>query len=364
MLQHLHPKQYYIDLYDLFTVKECLDWYWRIHNGMEKHRGEFQPKEPHTDFDHEVLKLCSYTVNVLKGERYRHRADRVKEWMEKDERTQKRFDEAMPPIGIICKECGGPTRLAMKEFWHGSELNAKVWFMFECLMCRKRASYFEDGSEWISEKEKCPKCKNELDIQSRKEGGNVVDTVKCLHCNTAKEVVHDFDKSHREFEAKQEKDRQLLEKHRSEFCLNDENGPEYLRQLDDLIRFGRELKEQEKKEATPAYKKAKQLKKLRVHELQKLLVPILEKEGYVNFALGQPDMGRFVAINFTATDSKDGRDEYHSQKELKKLITNTLEDTNWRLMSEGISYRIGIVSGRLRAYEKEEDAMEMFVGNS
>ena len=354
-MQYVKLRAFYEDMYDLFTVKECLDWYWRLNNGMEKHRKEFVPKEPHTDFDHEVLKVCSYTVNILKGERYRNRAERVTQWMEKDEQTQKRFDEAMPPIGIICKDCGGPTKLEMKEFWHGTELNTKVWFMFECLKCRKKASYTEDGSEWISEKEKCPKCKNELDIHSRKEDDNIVDTVKCLHCKITKEVVHDFNKRHREFEAKQTKDRQLLEKHRSEFCLNDENGPEYLRQLDELIRFGKELIEREKKDATPEYKKAIQLKKLRVHELQQLLIPILEKEGYINFALGQPDMGRFVAIGFTATDSKDERDEYHSQKELKKLITSTLEDTNWRLMSEGVSYRIGVVSGRLRAYETYDE---------
>ncbi len=32
-----------------------------------------------------------------------------------------------------------------------------------------------------------------------------------------------------------------------------------------------------------------------------------------------------------------------------------MRETNWRLMSDGISYRLGYLNGRLRAYEGEED---------
>ncbi len=38
-----------------------------------------------------------------------------------------------------------------------------------------------------------------------------------------------------------------------------------------------------------------------------------------------------------------------------KLVDEALEDTNWRLMSDGISYRLGYLNGRVRAYEAEED---------
>jgi len=40
---------------------------------------------------------------------------------------------------------------------------------------------------------------------------------------------------------------------------------------------------------------------------------------------------------------------------LKKLVDRALSDTNWRLMSDGISYRLGYLNGRLRAYEREDD---------
>ncbi|MEX2368846.1 MAG: hypothetical protein WD552_00415, partial [Candidatus Paceibacterota bacterium] len=41
--------------------------------------------------------------------------------------------------------------------------------------------------------------------------------------------------------------------------------------------------------------------------------------------------------------------------ELKKAIEDQLKETNWRLMSEGLSCRLGIMSGRIRVYESNDD---------
>jgi hypothetical protein len=42
-------------------------------------------------------------------------------------------------------------------------------------------------------------------------------------------------------------------------------------------------------------------------------------------------------------------------------VDQALIDTNWRLMSDGISYRLGYLNGRLRAYEQEEDLKELVI---
>ena len=70
-------------------------------------------------------------------------------------------------------------------------------------------------------------------------------------------------------------------------------------------------------------------------------------------------MGKDVFIRFSTRDEKSGRVEYHSTKDLRKIINKTLENTAWRLMSEGISYRLGFLSGRLRGYEREEDLIKL-----
>ena len=53
------------------------------------------------------------------------------------------------------------------------------------------------------------------------------------------------------------------------------------------------------------------------------------------------------------------RRDLTSTYNLEKLLRKALDDTNWRLMSDGTSYRVGILSGRLRAYEREEDQLEL-----
>ena len=93
--------------------------------------------------------------------------------------------------------------------------------------------------------------------------------------------------------------------------------------------------------------------------MSELLGPVLEKAGYTEFSLDKPEMGKDVFVGFNCLDSKSGREDYDSRKTLQKLVRKTLEDTNWRLMSDGISYRLGYLNGRLRAYEKEDDIKQL-----
>lgn len=363
-MQYQYPKSFYEDQYDLHTIKDCDRMYWNLKNGMEKHRPEFVPEKNHEDFDHEVDKCCSYTVNVMKMQRFRDRASTIKKWMDRDEAVQRRYDEAMPPVGINCKKCGGQTHVSMKDFLGFSEPDGKVIFFFECTKCIAKAVYYEDGSEWICEKEKCPECKSVLNSKSSRRGSTILDHLTCSSCSYQRTDIHDYEKDSREFKAKQEKDQAILAKYRDIYCYNEKDGAEAVSSIERMISFVEEMKLKDKKEADPAYQKAKQLKNLTVNELQKLLTPALEAENYINFALGAPEMGRYVAIGFTATDSKDGRSEYDSRQQLKKLIEKKLAGTNWRLMSDGVSYRVGIVSGRFRDYESDDDLTKLMKGHN
>jgi hypothetical protein len=46
-------------------------------------------------------------------------------------------------------------------------------------------------------------------------------------------------------------------------------------------------------------------------------------------------------------------------RELEKLITKTLEKTNWRLLSDSLMNRLGFYMGKLKGYEREEDLQEI-----
>ncbi len=210
----------------------------------------------------------------------------------------------------------------------------------------------------------CPKCHK---LQSVKMPTDACQHFyKCKACGFTKTEVDDLGKKDEEWEKKQaewkkkeEEDKKLLEKHRKEYCLSNKEGIEYVETLE-ALEVGHEVYEEEKqKYDDKAYQVAVNLKRLKVLEVEKLLSEKLEKETYVKFTLDKPDMGRFVTIPFSVLDANSTRRQNISEDTLKKLIKNILEDTNWRLMSDGIHYRLGYLSGTLKAYEQEEDLLEL-----
>jgi len=359
MYTYLKDYSFYEELYDLHTIEECLDWYWRMRKGMEQHRGELKIKEPDTDFDKEVHKCCSYTVNVIKIQRYRHKKESISEWMGADKKRQDKFDNAVPPDDILCDKCHSPTKVIDKTLHDAYDDTMRVSFMFECLECKKRQIFYEDGSLWDHEKPKCKNCDVELKTKYSKKKDVLTITTYCPKCSFKEVDILDSKKRDAERKKEEERKQSLLKEYRSEFCLDDIEGPKAVQNLDAIVAFSKELKERDKKEKDPIYQQAKQLKQVKLNQLKELVTKSVAKEGYVDLEFGKPEMGKYVIIDFTATDSKDNRKEYDSTNTLKKLLKTALADTNWRLMSEGVHYRLGIVSGRLKAYEQEDDLMSI-----
>jgi len=117
-----------------------------------------------------------------------------------------------------------------------------------------------------------------------------------------------------------------------------------------------EEKEKDKEENKESYEKVAKLKKLKIIEVEQLLGSVLELQGFIKLHFQTPEIRRDIIIAFSSHDSKD-RQKYQSIKDLKTTIRKTLEGTNWKLMSDGANYRLGMLSGRLRRYEKEEDLL-------
>lgn len=365
-MNYLYSENYYIDLYDLRTIEKCLKWYWNIKDGFESHREDKEFKDyTKKKFDEDVHKVTSYSVNVISIERYRRKAETIREWMEKDRRLQQKFDNATPPEEIYCKDCFSRTKVLDKDLFDVLDENSKVLFTFECIKCKKKQGVYEDGTEWHYEKPKCPKCNAELhDRTTRDKKKDTLTTVtSCKQCKYKNKDVIDFKKSRKEREAREKRDKELLDTYRKEFCLDGKEGADAVQNMDAIRRFVEELKQQEVKDKNPVYQKAKQLKQLKIGQVKELLEKTIEPEGYKDLQFGKPDMGQHVVIDFTVNDMQEERDEYKSRNTLKNLIKKVLEDTTWRLMSDGISYRLGILSGKLKAYEREEDIVKL-VGNT
>ncbi len=360
MFKYLQADQYYVDRYDLHTIEECLDWYWNIREGFEKKRDEKELRKfTREEFDKEVHKIASYTVNIIKAQRYKRKKETIQKWINRDSKEQEKFDNAVAPDGILCKECFSATKVTSKDLLGSYEPESQVLFMFECLKCKKRQAFFEDGSEWHREDPRCPKCNSILNENSKNVKNVFTTTTTCPNYDYKNKDIYDFNKSKKEREARESRENKLLSEYRKEFCVDEKTGEEMLHTYEQISRFVDETIEKEKKDNNPLIQKARQLKSLTVIQLGKLLADTIEKEGYADLKFGKPEMGQYIIIDFSVNETKEDRKGYDSQNTLKKLIKSALEDTNWRLMSDGIQYRLGILTGRLKAYEREEDLAKL-----
>lgn len=255
--------------------------------------------------------------------------------------------------------CGDKMHSTIKELYDFTNEPLKVLFFFECPNCKKRRGVFDTGEEFKSHEQLCPKCQYTVKVSISKKVEKTVWTTKCTHCGYKNIEVDDFDEWKKKRDKERKEDEGLLQKYRVKYCLSEKEGQEYVEYKLRLNNITELMKEHERKNADPAYQKAKQLKKLTVIELEKLLSGILEKEKYIKLSFDKPEMDKYVIVPFTTQDADNFRKEYGSTHTLQKTIKKALEATNWRLMSEGTTYRLGYVYGRLKGYEREEDLAEL-----
>ena len=107
--KYLQPEQYYIDLYDLFTINECLD-------AADVHRKAYKTSLENKKFK-DISKeerersfglLLHRHLYAIKGERYKNKANKLKEWVDRDQEFQDKYDNTPEPQYFCskCKEAG------------------------------------------------------------------------------------------------------------------------------------------------------------------------------------------------------------------------------------------------------------------
>ncbi len=345
MYSYLKQETYYQDRYDLFTIEECLGI-------IESYRKRLIPQE-----------LQDYQLFFIKGERYRNKSSTIREWMQKDRKCDEKLETAREPTNISCPNCARGMVVTLKELVHLEVDTQKVLFFFECRLCGKRKGVYDDGEPFVSRARLCPKCKAEVRVSSRASGATYTITTTCNSCDFKDEDVSDSSKDAQEKEEREKIERELLAKHRSEFCLSEAEGYEYVETISRLKTLGEMLKDSEQQRTDSNYQKMLKLRKLSITELETLVSEAIGKERYIKLVLCKPEIGKDIIVSFMAQDADVTRKEDSSLRKLRRVIKGALEGTNWHLMSEGISYKLGCLSGRLRGYDLEEDLLSLVRAN-
>lgn len=354
--KHLKDIIYYNDLYDYHTVEQCRNII-LINAQPVKNPPLLRGKKPSKGMVRAMSKMApELRLMFEKGSRYIHKEKTIRDWMTRDEAKDKLYESAKPPAEVRCLKCRSVMNFLDKDLYPvGFNEQDRVLFMFDCPNgCLPRRAFYNNGEEWKLNSNPCPKCGERLSSEDETTETKFITHYKCATCGFAK-----TDELER-MASKKEKPDPDFEADRERFCLSKEKGEEWRQELVRLEQMGKLVDGwKEKDKNKDIYDKVAKIKKLTVIELEKLLTPILEKENYIHLQLATPEIGINVVVPFTVQDAKGGRESRTSEYDFKRLFKKVLEDTNWRLMTDGVSCRLGVLRGRLKGYESEEDLLKL-----
>ena len=351
-MTYLKDHTYYSELYDRMTIDECECWDSEVYDAYAKSGKKLDPTKPSRKL-HGGL-LADLALCFRKGDRYTKKEDAINRWMTDDRLRDEKVENAIEPKGVRCFHCSSSNMPCIsRDLMHYANDNDEVLFMFQCGKCGKRRAYWENRNEWHPKPVLCEKCKTEMHSNSIRKGDIIETTNSCPSCHYQK--VDSFDLS-----PKEEVIEPDFEIKRKKYCLSVEEGKKYVFGTMHLESATNLMKEQEEREKnSELYDAIAKIKKLTVIELQNLLDPVLEKGSYTKLEFGKPEITKDVIVGFDLQDAKSGRSEYDSIHGLQKLLKESLAPTNWRLMSDGLSYRLGYLQGRIKGVEGEESLRKL-----
>jgi ribosomal protein S27AE len=335
-MQYLHDENYYDELYDRLTVEDC-----------RRFRGD---REEGKTFMSDVV--IDVGLEFKKGEHYTQKSETIRTWMARDRAKDDMLARAVEPGGKRCVRCSSSLAIESKDLHSDKNDCERVLFILTCTSCRKPHAFWENGEEWERRPYLCVKCSTAMASDHKRIGNVITTTYSCPSCGYEEIDTLDLDEK-----SPEEPIDPNFEEDRKKYCLSDKEGGEYISGREKLKRVTAMMKDSE--EHKEAYEAVEKIKTLSIVDLERLLGPVVEKSGYVRLEFAKPDTQRGLTIEFTLQDNTPGRSEYESVKPLQKLLQKTLVETNWRLMSDGITYRLGFLTGRLRGYSGKEALIEL-----
>lgn len=364
MTHYAKEWSYYEDLYNRLTVESArrgMTYYDEFYANFEK---KLPPSEtvdrPGNAFVLNVFYMETVGNELLR--RYEEKERKISEWIERDKAKDSQIASARLIEEPLCRHCGKQgLRITDKDLMHHSDDGEQVTvedvlFTLKCPYCERYSAYWEDGTAWIVKPIVCPKCGSEMTHKTTKTKTAITFSYSCSVCTHAYKDKIDLKDKKEKVDSEYATDRDY-------FCLRDAVFRERLtsmrRDFLGMAQLGKEMRE--KRDNKHIYDAIKEIKKPKIAELSNLLSSTLSEAGYIEVTLDKPQIGKEVIVGFSCLDNVSSRSDYESEKLLKRTVNIALESTNWRLMSDGIHYRLGYLSGRLKAYEHEEDLKSLIL---
>lgn len=349
MRTHTSTDEEYTLRYDKITVANCRDFLkrWKV----------VDVPEDITDEENLVRRMHNLVTDVAlccyKVELYSKKKRTIEEWKRDDENKDNILEQSEWKFGDVqCLKCGGGMTFDFKDIdGIGSSDHNKVIFAFSCSKKgHAKRVFYDTGKEYIIEDTLCSKCKSCLVITSNRKC-DVITTI--YTCNNCKHQEVD------ELTLNKPESDPLFEEDRAKYCLSKEVGDAEMLGAENLKQLSKRWKEQEQNKEVN--QKVSNVEKVTILELEKRISQAIEKKGFVRFHFKDPEKATNVEIcvPFIVYDENSKRTEKESSYQLKQQLKGILKGTNWRLMTDGVMYRVGMLEGRLRVYSTEQELLKL-----
>jgi len=249
MEKHLKDKQYYIDLYDKYTVERCrsIEKIWKDDKKeLPSLEGKKLSKEQESNFRDAIMK---WRMHIETGERYLKKDNTIREWMEADQKRDDLYEFAESPKDIRCLTCRSLLKSTFKELWSLQDKEDRILFMYDCPnKCLPRRAFFSDGEEWRIKPELCLNCETKLNKEEINNEEKLVINYTCLKCsyNKTEEILWTHKKD-------EDVDEHFAED-RDRFCITDEEGRKFQDEKWNMEQAGKFMEEWKKEQDARAKK--------------------------------------------------------------------------------------------------------------
>lgn len=279
--------------------------------------------------------------------RAKNREVAIKQLSERSAYEDRLIKDNPIPQSICCNTCKREMFFDSHIFKNTPE--EQILFVFLCPAKHKpKKVVYPNGQEYQIKEAKC-NCGGRLEHSSIKKDNLLILIDTCTSCG--KEDIMELDTT-------DEVELPINEDDRKKYCLQFLSIPHYLRDLESFQKVvGLVDKESKENEARKLYE-VDNIQKMNVPALEVLLKKEVENAGYTKFEFIKTDLSKFVMVTFLANDPSE-RTKSESVRQLTKLINATLFTHNWRLISNSVEYRLGVLTGRVRAYETEDDLLAL-----
>jgi hypothetical protein len=342
--KHLEERSAYEERYDAATVEQCR-W---IEDHFLSPEIQQHPLSDGRGFPNWIMPLKLFH---LTGERYRQREETINEWMERDRQRDAMIEQARPPL-MRCPSCGQQMECVDTSIKYGFEEGERdrMSFFLTCKSCKEVHHIYENGTPIPRKPLLCSKCDREVEFSSEERDGKHYYIRTCKHCGHIEERMSTLDEEEQS-PTKEEIERFVRDKKR--FCISEAQGQRFLQWEERMKQIDKQKEEHLLN--VELYDRVKEVKSLNIASLEKKLRKELEKAGYVDLHTTMLPSGREIVLEFSIRDMQDSRKDLESRKTLQETIESALEMTNWSLYPDSVTYRLGLLSGRIRGYESEED---------